>query len=148
MSRHQRVTTLAFLKVQFDLLSYGISGDLALVDLLREYRRLDDSITMRLNRTNAQFRDRDRAGTTGKGNVQDQTCAYIWKELVGEPPLGIHLKRSYAFPELRKLETAGGNSKLLRQCCRSVHGGEAKVFDKRGKRCQGSKKNASSHVCG
>ncbi|TFY61597.1 hypothetical protein EVJ58_g4412 [Rhodofomes roseus] len=31
-------------------------------DLLKEYRRLDDSITMRLNRTTAQFRDRDRLG--------------------------------------------------------------------------------------
>ncbi|KAG1754029.1 caffeine-induced death protein 2-domain-containing protein [Suillus paluster] len=51
-------------------------------DLLREYRRLDDTITMRLNRTNAQFRDRDRAGTNGKGNIQDQACAHMWKELV------------------------------------------------------------------
>ncbi|KAG2348897.1 hypothetical protein BDR05DRAFT_973118 [Suillus weaverae] len=51
-------------------------------DLLKEYRRLDDTITMRLNRTNAQFRDRDRAGTSGKGNIQDQACAYVWKELV------------------------------------------------------------------
>ncbi|KIJ70575.1 hypothetical protein HYDPIDRAFT_78094 [Hydnomerulius pinastri MD-312] len=51
-------------------------------DLLREYRRLDDTITMRLNRSNAQFRDRDRAGISGKGNIQDQACAYIWKELV------------------------------------------------------------------
>ncbi|KAG2077426.1 hypothetical protein BDR04DRAFT_1132196 [Suillus decipiens] len=51
-------------------------------ELLKEYRRLDDTITMRLNRTNAQFRDRDRAGTSGKGNIQDQACAYVWKELV------------------------------------------------------------------
>jgi hypothetical protein len=51
-------------------------------DLLKEYRRLDDTITMRLNRTNAQFRDRDRAGTSSKGNIQDQACAYVWKELV------------------------------------------------------------------
>ncbi|KAH7914366.1 caffeine-induced death protein 2-domain-containing protein [Hygrophoropsis aurantiaca] len=51
-------------------------------DLLREYRRLDDTITMRLNRSNAQFRDRDRAGLTGQGTIQDQACAYIWKELV------------------------------------------------------------------
>ncbi|KAG1806817.1 caffeine-induced death protein 2-domain-containing protein [Suillus plorans] len=51
-------------------------------DLLKEYRRLDDTITMRLNRSNAQFRDRDRAGTSGKGNIQDQACAYVWKELV------------------------------------------------------------------
>ena len=54
---------------------------------MKEYRRLDDAITMRLNRTNAQFRDRDRLGTGGKGSVQDQTCMYIWKELVGERDL-------------------------------------------------------------
>jgi Caffeine-induced death protein 2 len=53
-------------------------------DLLKEYRKLDDSITMRLNRTNAQFRDRDRLGEAGKGSVQDQACAYLWKELLGE----------------------------------------------------------------
>ena len=53
-------------------------------DLLREYRRLDDTITMRLNRSNAQIRDRDRQGLSGKGSVQDRACAYIWKELVGE----------------------------------------------------------------
>ncbi|EGN93051.1 hypothetical protein SERLA73DRAFT_64689 [Serpula lacrymans var. lacrymans S7.3] len=51
-------------------------------DLLKEYRRLDDTINMRLNRSNAQFRDRDREGTAGKGNIQDQACAYLWKELV------------------------------------------------------------------
>ncbi|KZP17284.1 hypothetical protein FIBSPDRAFT_793362 [Athelia psychrophila] len=50
-------------------------------DLLREYRRLDDTIVMRLNRTNAQFRDRDREGK-GKGNVQDQACLYMWRSLV------------------------------------------------------------------
>lgn len=51
-------------------------------DLLREYRKLDDTINMRLNRTNAQFRDRDREGKS-KGNVQDETCMYIWQSLVG-----------------------------------------------------------------
>jgi len=51
---------------------------------MREYRKLDDAIVMRLNRTNARFRDRDREGTGGKGSVQDQACAYLWKELVGE----------------------------------------------------------------
>jgi len=51
-------------------------------DLLKEYRKLDDVVTMRLNRTTAQFRDRDRLGATGKGNVQDQACAYLWQELV------------------------------------------------------------------
>jgi len=51
-------------------------------DLMKEYRKLDDSITMRLNRTTAQFRDLDRAGTAGKGSVQDQACLYLWRELV------------------------------------------------------------------
>ena len=51
-------------------------------DLLKEYRRLDDTIIVRLNRTNAQFRDRDREGK-GKGNVQDEACIYLWKSLVG-----------------------------------------------------------------
>lgn len=50
---------------------------------------------MRLNRSNAQFRDRDRAGTSGKGNIQDQACAYVWKELVGKPLRCFILKRSY-----------------------------------------------------
>jgi len=51
-------------------------------DLMREYRKLDDSITMRLNRTVAQFRDLDRTGVAGKGSVQDQACLQIWRELV------------------------------------------------------------------
>ncbi|KAK7695985.1 hypothetical protein QCA50_000625 [Cerrena zonata] len=51
-------------------------------DLMREYRKLDDSITMRLNRSNAQFRDRDRLGLGAKGNVQEQACAHLWKELI------------------------------------------------------------------
>jgi len=50
-------------------------------DLLKEYRRLDDTINMRLNRTNAQFRDREREGK-GKGSVQDEACMYLWKSLV------------------------------------------------------------------
>lgn len=50
---------------------------------MKEYRRLDDTIAMRYNRTTAQFRDRDRLGLSGKGNVQEQACAHLWKELVG-----------------------------------------------------------------
>ncbi|TDL29881.1 hypothetical protein BD410DRAFT_710329 [Rickenella mellea] len=49
-------------------------------ELMKEYRKLDDSVTMRLNRTVAQFRDRDRLGA--EGNPQDEACAYFWKELV------------------------------------------------------------------
>ena len=53
------------------------------LELLKEYRKLDDAVTMRINRTTAQFRDRDRSGASGKGSVQEQACAYLWKELVG-----------------------------------------------------------------
>ncbi|PFH52713.1 hypothetical protein AMATHDRAFT_73850 [Amanita thiersii Skay4041] len=52
-------------------------------DLLREYRRLDDAIIMRLNRANATMRDRERLGdNTLAGNVQDEACAYLWRELI------------------------------------------------------------------
>ncbi|KAG8927980.1 hypothetical protein FRC02_007528 [Tulasnella sp. 418] len=52
-------------------------------DLLKEYRKLDDAVTMRLNRNNAQFRDRERMGLSGRGSqTQDEACLYFWKELV------------------------------------------------------------------
>lgn len=60
------------------------------VELLKEYRKLDDSVTMRINRTTAQFRDRDRMGASGKGSVQEQACSYIWQELVGTYGLLYH----------------------------------------------------------
>jgi hypothetical protein len=47
-------------------------------DLLKEYRQLDDGINMRLNRTNAQFRVAETAGSTS-----GDACAYFWKELAG-----------------------------------------------------------------
>lgn len=49
---------------------------------MNQYRKLDDSITMRYNRATAQFRDLDRLGV-GKGSVQDQACTHLWKDLVG-----------------------------------------------------------------
>lgn len=51
-------------------------------DLLKEYRKLDDSITMRLNRANAQVRDKDREEKV-QGNIEDQACGYLWNDLVG-----------------------------------------------------------------
>ncbi|KAF9451714.1 hypothetical protein P691DRAFT_723488 [Macrolepiota fuliginosa MF-IS2] len=52
-------------------------------DILREYRRLDDTITMRLNRANATMRDQQREHDSGsRENVQNQACAYLWRELV------------------------------------------------------------------
>lgn len=54
-------------------------------EILREYRRLDDTITMRLNRANATMRDQERMrDSTGNGNVQEQACLSMWRELVGE----------------------------------------------------------------
>lgn len=53
-------------------------------DILREYRRLDDTITMRLNRANAAMRDQQREHDAGRENIQNQACAYLWRELVGE----------------------------------------------------------------
>ncbi|KDR83752.1 hypothetical protein GALMADRAFT_236106 [Galerina marginata CBS 339.88] len=52
-------------------------------EILKEYRRLDDTITMRLNRANANMRDQDRIhGLSGNSTVQDQACEYIWRDLV------------------------------------------------------------------
>ena len=56
---------------------------LSWTDLMKEYRKLDDSITMRLNRTTAQYRDMDRTGSAGKGTIEDQACLQVWRELVG-----------------------------------------------------------------
>ena len=50
---------------------------------MSQYRKLDDTINMRLNRTTAQYRDRERSGLGGKGDVEEQACAHVWKELVG-----------------------------------------------------------------
>ncbi|KAL9712705.1 hypothetical protein Ac2012v2_003942 [Leucoagaricus gongylophorus] len=52
-------------------------------DILREYRRLDDTVTMRLNRANAAMRDQQREhDKSSRENVQNQACAYLWHELV------------------------------------------------------------------
>jgi len=53
-------------------------------DILKEYRRLDDTIVMRLNRANATARDLERTHKgTGGDSVQDQACIALWRELVG-----------------------------------------------------------------
>lgn len=77
-------------------------------DLLKEYRALDDSITMRFvylyqalfvtpartqsdmglrfNRATAAMRDKDRESSAGNrpppSTVQDQACLYIWRDLM------------------------------------------------------------------
>ncbi|KAI4524193.1 hypothetical protein K525DRAFT_360963 [Schizophyllum commune Loenen D] len=50
-------------------------------DLLREYRKLDDSINMRLNRATAAARDQARE-SSGRKAADDQACENIWAELV------------------------------------------------------------------
>ncbi|CAE7207271.1 unnamed protein product [Rhizoctonia solani] len=51
-------------------------------DLMKEYRKLDDSVTMRMNRNLAQFRDIDRHRSSRGGSPQDEACLHFWKELV------------------------------------------------------------------
>lgn len=53
------------------------------LDIMKEYRRLDDSITMRLNRNNAQWRDKDRIAGTVTASSNSEACESFWRELVG-----------------------------------------------------------------
>ncbi|KAG8704092.1 hypothetical protein FRC09_003782 [Ceratobasidium sp. 395] len=48
---------------------------------MKEYRKLDDSVTMRMNRNLAQFRDRDRLSSR-RTAPQDDACLHFWRELV------------------------------------------------------------------
>ena len=55
------------------------------LELMREYRKVDDTVTMRLNRTVAQFRDRSRTSASEMSkNPEEEACAYFWQDLVGE----------------------------------------------------------------
>jgi len=54
-------------------------------EILKEYRKLDDTIVMRLNRANARMRDHNRHQTPNeKQTLQDQACDDVWRELVGK----------------------------------------------------------------
>lgn len=55
---------------------------LGFLDIMREYRKVDDGITMQMNRNGARFRDRTREGRSLSGS-EEESCAYFWKELVG-----------------------------------------------------------------
>lgn len=50
-------------------------------DILKEYRKLDDTITTRLNRATALARDQERASGQGVENAQSQACLGVWREL-------------------------------------------------------------------
>jgi len=49
--------------------------------IMKEYRRVDDSITMRLNRNSAQWRDKHRMSGKSASN-QEAACESFWRELV------------------------------------------------------------------
>ncbi|PVF96350.1 hypothetical protein CPB86DRAFT_762381 [Serendipita vermifera] len=64
-------------------------------DVMREYRKLDDSIVIRMNRNNALFQDsarnrpspRSRPANpsnsgSNEGNNETEACLYFWKQLV------------------------------------------------------------------
>jgi len=54
-------------------------------ELMKEYRKLDDSITMRLNRNSAMTRDRERSSgsrSRSQSALKDEACMHFWKELV------------------------------------------------------------------
>ncbi|KAE9410481.1 hypothetical protein BT96DRAFT_805218 [Gymnopus androsaceus JB14] len=51
--------------------------------VVREYRALDDTINMRLNRTTALMQDQERQKTQrGKMSVEEGACARVWQEMV------------------------------------------------------------------
>ncbi|TEB30258.1 hypothetical protein FA13DRAFT_1734097 [Coprinellus micaceus] len=50
-------------------------------DILKEYRKLDDAITTRLNRATALARDQERTSGQGVENAQNQACLSVWREL-------------------------------------------------------------------
>lgn len=74
---------------------------------------MDDTIVMRLNRANAAMRDQERLQDSGStDNVQEQACANMWRELVGE------LWTRYICPVYRLESVANWNrrTKLVEYC--------------------------------
>lgn len=68
---------------------------------MKEYRKLDDSVTMRLNRNLAHFRDRDResGSVSTAASSQNEACTYFWNQLVGSYDLIILIIRLRLFDE-------------------------------------------------
>lgn len=57
------------------------------VEMVKQYRKLDDQIITRLNRAQAQFRDQARAGpssSTSRQNGPEAMCANLWREMMCE----------------------------------------------------------------
>ncbi|KAF9075848.1 caffeine-induced death protein 2-domain-containing protein [Rhodocollybia butyracea] len=65
-------------------ISPEICMDLSLFkSVIREYRALDDTVNMRLNRTAAFIADQERLSTKrSKTSIEEQACSRLWQELV------------------------------------------------------------------
>ena len=124
------------------------------IDILKEYRRLDDTILMRLNRANAAVRDHERIHReTGGGTIQDQACASLWRELVGTswlltldswPMAGIWL----LILGTRKLATTHWTVGILYDGCWPSADWKTKYFGRSSTRSHQQKKDSRGCVWG
>jgi len=107
--------------------AYRVTCSLSETDILREYRRLDDTIIMRLNRANAAMRDQQREHNKGsRENVQNQACAYLWHELVGKDESGLVHWALTLWAWHRKLETKNTTRGVLHSRGWSIIQGETR----------------------
>ena len=99
-------------------------------ELMSQYRKLDDSINMRLNRTTAQYRDRERSGLGRDGDVEEQACAHVWKEFIGaHPSMLARRSDTNANPlAISQLVSPEGARQLLRSHTGPFWGGKAKFI--------------------
>ena len=120
------------------------------IDILKEYRRLDDTILMRLNRANAVVRDQERIHKeTGGGTVQDQACASLWRELVGTSWL--YWLMAGIWPvilETRKLETTHWTVGILYDGCWPSADWKKKYFGRSSTRSHQQKRDSRGYVWG
>jgi hypothetical protein len=79
--QNRHVFSSLYLRVSCFVARTTPSSD-ALLEIMKEYRRVDDSITMRLNRNSAQWHDRSRMPAKSALN-QEAGCESFWRELVG-----------------------------------------------------------------
>ena len=96
----------------------------SLTDILKEYRKLDDTITTRLNRATALARDQERTSGQSVENAQGQACLSVWRELTGAFP--------YPYPPFissQLLENWKRRTKLVDYCVSVV---DKSIDDKRG----------------
>lgn len=94
------------------------------LDIMKEYRRLDDSITMRLNRNNAQWRDKDRQSGM-MGSSQDAACDAFWRELVGAQPGCLLLLVEYYTNVTSRIANWKGRKAVIDYCVGVVDGAVA-----------------------